>query len=225
MKLGGLWNLGCWGVRRFARGVSRGGSEMGDWSGVSSPVSRMASFKSSPSSANTGSGSPSLSREIDMPPSLGPLSSKSPVPLSPSPSKTLPPMPPWSSEAGTGGELSISSSPLNPDLSPLDGDVDFLNTPSFPDEADTRRLFLSLPSSLPSLPSNPPSESATGEEGDELSMSSVYRGLALEGRKSCVGVGVEGWAGARVFTKRGEALAGVLPWGWKRRTVNFGAGV
>ena len=103
--------------------------------------------------------------------------------------------------------------------------MDFLNTPSFPDEADTRRLFLSLPYSLSSLPSSTPSRSATGEEGDELSMSSVYRGLALEGRKSCVGVGVEGWAGARVFAKRGEALAELLPWGWGRRRANFGAGV
>lgn len=57
-------------------------------------------------------------------------------------------------------------------------------------------------------------------------MSSVYRGLALEGRKSCVGVGVEVCAGARGVTKRGEAAAaGVLPWGWGRRTMNFGAGV
>ena len=94
LKLGGLWNLGCWGVRRSSRGVPREGSEMGDWSRVSSPVSRMASFKSSPSSATTGSGFSSLSRQIGMPPSLGPLSSKSPAPLSPSPSKPLPLMPP-----------------------------------------------------------------------------------------------------------------------------------
>lgn len=56
-------------------------------------------------------------------------------------------------------------------------------------------------------------------------MSSVYRGLALEGKKSCVGVGIDGWTGARGVTKRGDEVVGRLPWGWGRRVMSFGVGV